>query len=67
MTQYLYGNGVLSDRQSGFRPNHSCISALIDVSEELQWRADNNITSVFVLLDNPKASDTGNHAIHAKI
>ena len=44
ITQYLYGNGVLSERQSGFRSNHSCIPALINVSAELRLEADNNMT-----------------------
>ena len=54
---------MLSERQSDFRPNHSCISALINVSEELRLGADNNMTSFLVLLDHSKAFDTVNHII----
>ena len=54
---------MLSERQSNFRPNRSCISALIDVSEELRLGADNNMTSFLVLLDHSKEFDTANHII----
>ena len=63
MTQYLYGNGKLSERQSGFRPNHSWIFALIDISEELRLKVHNNMTLFLVLLDHSIIFDTVNHAI----
>ena len=60
---YLYGNGMLSERQSGFRPNHRCISALIDVPEELRLRVVKNMIQFLVLLDHSKVFDTVKHII----
>lgn len=63
MSKYIYDNNLLTDRQSGFRPKHSCISALIDVSEELRRKVDDNMVSFLVLLDHSKAFDTVEHSI----
>lgn len=62
ISQYLLKNSLLSDRQSGFRPKHSCTTALIDVSEELRLNTDKNMISILILLDHSKAFDTVEHS-----
>lgn len=63
ISHYLHENSLLTDRQSGFRPKHSCISTLIDVSEDIRTKIDNNLTSFLILLDHSKAFDTVDHAV----
>lgn len=61
MIEYLYPNGLLSNRQSGFRKHRSCITALTDVVEDLRSSLEENMVSFLVLLDHSKAFDTVNH------
>lgn len=63
MSKFLYDNSLLTDRQSGFRPKHSCVSALIDVTEELRSKIDKNMISFLILLDHSKAFDTVDHSV----
>lgn len=54
---------MLNWRQSGFRPKHSCVTALIDVSEEIRSKIDKNMISFLILLDHSKAFDSVDHKI----
>ena len=54
---------VLPVRQSGFRPGHSCTTALLDVTDDLFRDIDNKKTAALILLDYSKAFDTINHEI----
>lgn len=58
---YLTQHRLLCDMQSGFRPNHSCVSALIDVSENIRRELDVGKLNLLVLLDHSKAFDTVHH------
>lgn len=55
MSEYFIKNSLLTERQSGFRQGRSCISALIDVTEELRQNIENGEVSVLLLLDHTKA------------
>ncbi|XP_075150444.1 uncharacterized protein LOC142224546 [Haematobia irritans] len=55
---HLQNRKFLSNSQSGFRSNHSCLTALVDVSESLRYSLDNNEVSVLILLDHSKAFDS---------
>ncbi|XP_075150647.1 uncharacterized protein LOC142224746 [Haematobia irritans] len=55
---HLQNRKLLSNSQSGFRSNHSCLTALVDVSESLRYSLDNNEVSVLILLDHSKAFDS---------
>lgn len=58
---YLNEHKLLSNVQSGFRPNHSCVSALIDVTENIRRELDDGKINLLVLLDHSKAFDTVHH------
>lgn len=49
---------LMTDRQSGFRPNHSCVTALAEVSENIRQNLDEGNVSFLVLLDHSKAFDS---------
>lgn len=61
--EYLDRKTLITNRQSGFRPKRSCITALIDVSEDIRENVDEGNTSLLVLLDHSKAFDSVNHNI----
>lgn len=63
ITHYLNNNNLLSDRQSGFRQKQSCITALVEVAEEIRKQVDDGRISFLVLLDHSKAFDTVDHNI----
>lgn len=63
MNEYIKENELLSHKQSGFRQNRSCITALTDVVENIRSKMDENMASLLVLLDHSKAFDTVNHDI----
>lgn len=63
ISNYLNTNILLSNRQSGFRPKHSCVTALLDVSEEIRQSIDNGKISFLVLLDHSKAFDMVDHDV----
>lgn len=61
--QYLTQHSLLSNFQSGFRSNHSCITALQKVSEDLRYNIDSKKISILILLDHSKAFDCVDHNI----
>lgn len=61
MNTYLNDNLLLSPKQSGFRAKHSCITALIDVSEEIRSSIDTKEVCILTLLDHSKAFDCVDH------
>lgn len=63
ITSFLDNNNLLTDRQSGFRKKHSCITALVDVTEEIREKLDDGETTFLILLDHSKAFDTVDHDI----
>lgn len=63
ISKYVNDNNLLTDRQSGFRSKHSCLTALTDVVEEIRGNLDQNKVSFLVLLDHSKAFDTVEHQI----
>lgn len=61
MTFYLNSNNMITNRQSGFRKKHSCITALADVIEDIRMELDEKKVTFLVLLDHSKAFDTVDH------
>ena len=60
---YLSVKGLLSVHQSGFRPKHSTMTALINVTEYWLNKLDRGMFVGVVALDLQKAFDTVDHAI----
>lgn len=61
--KYVTGENLLTERQSGFRPQHSCVTALTDVVEDIRGNLDTGKISMLVLLDHSKAFDTVDHSL----
>ena len=60
---FLTNNHLLSNFQSGYRANRSCITALLNVTEEIRTHLDFNYVTILTLLDHSKAFDTIDHNI----
>ena len=60
---YLTNNAILSDCQSGFRPLHSTVSALLNVTDKWLDVIDKGNIVGLVMIDFKKAFDTGDHSI----
>ena len=61
MMNYIDLNNMLSRIQSGFRSGHSCITAIVDVSENVRQALENGDVNLLLLLDHSKAFDTVDH------
>ena len=61
--RYLCDNSLLSRFQSGFRPKHSTLSALIQMCDDWLQNMDNGNLNCVVFLDVKKAFDSINHEI----
>ena len=60
---HLSKNKLITNFQSGYRTGHSCVTALLNVSEEIRSEIDQNNVIVLTLLDFSKAFDTIDHNI----
>lgn len=68
ITKFLNSNNMLSLYQSGFRPKHSCVTAVINVAEDLRIAMDDNMVSILVLLDHTKAFNSiERNIMHTKL
>lgn len=63
INEYINNFNLLTACQSGFRSKHSCVTALINVSEDIRSEMDVGKINILVLLDHSKAFDTVDHAI----
>jgi hypothetical protein len=61
--QYLKAHNLLHERQSGFRSNHSCETALTAMVDDWIMAIDNNQFSGTVFLDLSKAFDLIDHEL----
>lgn len=60
---FLDNNKLLNNCQSGFRKNNSCVTALVDVAEEVRMAVDDKNICFLILLDHSKAFDMVAHHI----
>ena len=60
---YLNDNKLLSKYQSGFRPMHSTLTALIDITDNWYLNIDDGLTNAILFIDLKKAFDTIDHEI----
>lgn len=63
MREHLNEFNVLPSHQSGFRPGHSCSTALLKVTDDILTSIDLNNLSIIVLLDYTKAFDRIRHLL----
>lgn len=54
---------LLPELQSGFRPLHSCETALLNITDDILRATDRKQATVLVLIDFSKAFDTLNHEL----
>ena len=64
--KYLNQHDVLFKHQSGFRPFHSCETAMIDLVDNLLGNMDNGLVSGLSLIDFRKAFDLVDHGVLLK-
>ena len=60
---YLNENKLLSKYQSGFRPMHSTLTALIDITDNWYLKIDDGLTNAILFIDLKKAFETIDHEI----
>ena len=63
MCAYLNLHSLMDPYQSAYKPNHSCTSALLSISEDVLESFDDSEATLLVLLDFSKAFDTVNHRL----
>ena len=61
--KFLEDNNILSKFQSGFRPLHSTVTALIDSTDNWYVNIDKGLTNAILFIDLKKAFDTIDHEI----
>lgn len=61
LRHYLNINNILPDVQSGFRSDHSCVTALCKITDDILTHTDNGLITALVLLDFTRAFDTISH------
>ena len=66
MMEYLGNHGILSPTQHAYRPNHSTVTCLADLVDEVRRRRDKNETVGVIGMDLSKAFDSINHNILLK-
>ena len=66
LIDYINKNGILSDRQYGFRSKHSTDNAIIELVDKKTKAIENNELTVGIFLYLSKAFDTVNHNILLK-
>lgn len=60
---HLSVNSLLNPFQSGFRTNHSCSSAMVNILDDVRQEFDKGFVTLLCLLDFSKAFDKVNHSI----
>ena len=63
---YLHERNLIYKFQSGFHPNHSTETALINLVDDLLFNMDNNMVTGLTFIDFKKAFDVINHNICLK-
>ncbi len=61
--EYLNKNGLFSEQQSGFRENHSTVTALLKVTDDVRAAMDKRQVTLMALLDLSKAFDCVHHGL----
>jgi len=67
LTGYLESNAILHERQSGFRKNHSCTTALLNISESIRSAINRKKVVIAVFLDIKSAFPSVPHDALLKV
>ena len=59
--EHLNSNNILIEKQHGFRSQHSCVTQLISLVEDLSCALDQQKQTDVILLDFAKAFDSVPH------
>ena len=57
----MENNGLFNERSYAYKPNHSTINALLDMSETWNMNIDNNFQNINTFLDMSSAFDCVSH------
>jgi exonuclease III len=63
MVDYLKETGFLDNLQSAYKPCHSTITALLNVTDDIYEALENSEITFLILLDYSKAFDCANHKL----
>lgn len=63
LREHINSKQIIPPFQSGFRPQHSCLTALLNISDDIIKATDSGQITALVLLDFSKAFDTIDHDI----
>lgn len=63
LREHINDKQIIPLYQSGFRPHHSCLTALLNISDDIITSTDNGQITALILLDFSKAFDTLDHDI----
>lgn len=63
LSNFVVKNKILCDFQSGFRPGHSTVTALLKVTEDIRLSKGNGMITILVLIDFSNAFNTVNYDI----
>ena len=63
LSQFLAKNELLNPFQSGFRPGHSTVTALVKITDDIRYNMDSKLLTVLALLDFSNAFNTVDYDI----
>ena len=63
MVEYLKSKMLLDKNQSAYKQNHSTLTALLTITDDIYDALDNTEVCLLVLLDFSKAFDCANHRL----
>jgi hypothetical protein len=61
VSEHVFRHGLLSDRQSAFRPRYSALEAVVGVLDDLREAMDHHLMSILVTLGLARAYDSVRH------